>query len=775
ARVGAGVGATDGSAEEAGVSEPPAAQLKDLQASLADTQPAGPLVSRCATLDQAKAVVTFLDAASERTLRSTVALTAARGRGKSAALGLAIAGALGLGYSNIFVTAPSPENLRTLFAFVLKGLDRLGFQEHQDYDLVESTNPAFGKAIVRVNVFRSHRQTVQYIQPQHAAALAQAELLVIDEAAAIPLPVVRSLLGPYLVFLCSTVNGYEGTGRSLSLKLIHELRAQGAKLGKGAFEAANASAAPGSSSGSGRTFREVVLREPIRYAPGDGVERWLNQLLLLDAGEALPPPPARLPHPSECQLFHVERDTLFSHHRASEAFLSRVWALYVASHYKNSPNDLLLLSDAPAHRLFVLLGPVQSAGKDAQGLPDVLCVLQVALEGAVSAQSAQAALASGSLPQGDLIPWTLSQQFQDPEFAALSGARVVRIATHPDLVRAGYGARALELLSEYFAGRMEPDLFDLAEDGANNKGANNKGANSKGANNKGAAAGDDCLHSEKLAPRSGLPPLLVPLADRRAERLHWLGVSCGLTGPLLAFWKRTGMQPLYLRQTAADATGEHTVIMLKSLWEGEAENGTSEAGAAGSQASPASWLAPFFEDFSGRLRALLAGPFKPLPTTQALSLLSPRLAFSDAECAAHASRGRLCTRADGASLSAHDLARLEAYTSGVTDHHLVADLVPSLAHAFFSGTLPATLSHAQAVILLHVGLQARPLEELSTSLNLPAAQVLALYSKALHRLHRQLRAAQKQALERSLPDAAKRALPRLELMRRRGDHRDAAG
>lgn len=65
---------------------------------------------------------------AEKTLRSTVALTAARGRGKSAALGLAIAGALALGYSNIFVTAPSPENLRTLFEFVFKGLDELDYK-----------------------------------------------------------------------------------------------------------------------------------------------------------------------------------------------------------------------------------------------------------------------------------------------------------------------------------------------------------------------------------------------------------------------------------------------------------------------------------------------------------------------------------------------------------------------------------------------------------------------------------------------------------------------
>ena len=69
-------------------------------------------------------------------------------------------------------------------------------------------------------------QTVQYIQPQHHAQLGQAELLVIDEAAAIPLPLVKSMLGPYLVFLCSTVNGYEGTGRSLSLKLLQQLRAE---------------------------------------------------------------------------------------------------------------------------------------------------------------------------------------------------------------------------------------------------------------------------------------------------------------------------------------------------------------------------------------------------------------------------------------------------------------------------------------------------------------------------------------------------------------------
>ena len=40
----------------------------------------------------------------------------------------------------------------------MQGLDAMVYKEHIDYDLKESTNPAFGKAIVRVNIYRQHRQ-----------------------------------------------------------------------------------------------------------------------------------------------------------------------------------------------------------------------------------------------------------------------------------------------------------------------------------------------------------------------------------------------------------------------------------------------------------------------------------------------------------------------------------------------------------------------------------------------------------------------------------------
>lgn len=120
--------------------------------------------------------------------------------------------------------------------FRRQGLLALNYKEHSDFELVQGevtrqTSPdnnsnselatsTTALQLVRINVFRDHRQTVQYIAPTDVAFARQAEILIIDEAAAIPLPVVSKLFGPYLVFLSSTVNGYEGTGRALRLKLM---------------------------------------------------------------------------------------------------------------------------------------------------------------------------------------------------------------------------------------------------------------------------------------------------------------------------------------------------------------------------------------------------------------------------------------------------------------------------------------------------------------------------------------------------------------------------
>jgi N-acetyltransferase 10 len=110
-----------------------------------------------------------------------------------------------------------------------------------------------------------------------------------------------------------------------------------------------------------------------RYRPGDAVENWLNKLLCLDVSNVAPVK-SGCPPKDDCDLYYINRDTLFCYHRASEAFLQRIVSLFVASHYKNTPNDLQMMSDAPAHHLFCLLGPTSP---DSSSLPEVLCVIQV--------------------------------------------------------------------------------------------------------------------------------------------------------------------------------------------------------------------------------------------------------------------------------------------------------------------------------------------------------------------------------------------------------------
>lgn len=681
-------------------------ELKDLKESLQDTQPVGVLVDGCKTMDQAKAVLKFIEAISEKTLRSTVALTAARGRGKSAALGLAMAGAVAFGYSNIFVTSPSPDNLQTLFEFVFKGFDALQYQEHMDYEIIQSLNPEFNKAVVRVNVFKEHRQTIQYIHPADAVKLGQAELLVIDEAAAIPLPLVKKLLGPYLVFMASTINGYEGTGRSLSLKLIQQLRQQSADSQQNlSAENRNTSTAR---LAAARSLHEVTLHESIRYGQGDHVEKWLNELLCLDC-LSVPRIISGCPLPQTCDLYYVNRDTLFCYHKASETFLQRLMALYVASHYKNSPNDLQLLSDAPAHHLFCLLPPVPPTQSS---LPEVLAVVQVCLEGEISRQSILTSLSRGKKASGDLIPWTVSEQFQDPDFGGLSGGRIVRIAVNPDYQGMGYGSRALQLLEQYYEGQ-----FPVLEEQEQTPASAITSLSSEAVS----------LLEEVVSPRKDLPPLLLKLNERRAESLDYLGVSYGLTPQLLKFWKKGGFVPVYLRQTPNDLTGEHSCIMLKELNAEESEQNQ--------------WLSAFWKDFRRRFLSLLSFQFCKFNPTLALNILQNKSAKDDSPAA-------LSSAELAATFTPYDLKRLEMYSRNMVDYHLIMDLIPVIARMYFLKQLGNIgLSVAQSALLLGIGLQHKSVDELEKAIDLPASQLMGLFNRVIRKIVQFFNTLQEKAVE----------------------------
>jgi N-acetyltransferase 10 len=710
---------------------PHAKELEGIKESLADTQPVGSLVQLAKTVDQAKALLTFVDAIAEKTLQSTVTLTAARGRGKSAALGVAVAAAVAHGYSNIFITSPSPENLRTLFEFIFKGFDALGYLDHVDYSIIQSTNPDFNKAIVRVNVHRNHRQTIQYIQPQDAYALGQAELVVIDEAAAIPLPLVRKLMGPYLVFMASTINGYEGTGRSLSLKLIQQLREEASGIqktnGSNTVVADRALGKEASTTSTGgRSLREITLSEPIRYAPGDSVEKWLNNLLCLDA--TLPRSKLRTlgcPHPSKCELLIVNRDTLFSFHPVSEKFLQQMMALYVASHYKNSPNDLQLMSDAPAHQLYVLVPPID---ENADRLPEPLCVLQVALEGQISRESVLNSLSRGQRQSGDLIPWLVSQQFQDDEFAGLSGARVVRIATNPEYTGMGYGSRALELLTDFYEGKFT----DLAESDMKEP---EEMVRVTDAELEGFTLLQDNV---KVRDIRNMPPLFARLSERKPQQLDYVGVSYGLTTPLLKFWNRGAFTPVYLRQTANDLTGEHTTVMIRALNSSETDS---------------SWLGAFSRDFHRRFLSLLSYEFRSFTSTTSLQIDQSALkgaALDPSNPIQPLTKSQL-----DEIFSPHDLKRLDSYADQMLDYHVILDMLPTIATLYFSGRIKhaVQLSRLQQSILLAVGLQRKSIEDLEKEHGTSSSQLLGLFVKVMRKIATCFRSLVEGAAAEGMPDA----------------------
>lgn len=782
-------GLEEGDADASGYVEDPV--LADLKASLVDTPNIGSLVALAKTVDQANAIMTFLDAISEKTLKSTVALTAGRGRGKSAAIGLCLAGAISYGYSNIFVTAPSPENLKTCFEFVISGLKALKYTEHLDFEVLQEQQGDAGKVVVRINVFRAHRQTIQYILPADHAKVSQAELVAIDEAAAIPLPIVKRLMGPYLVFLSSTINGYEGTGRALSLKLIQQLRTQqgayqaaaahqagaavaGAKSKKGerqlheerwkvAAEAA-ASFSSASSHGAARSLSEIKLEVPIRYGQGDPIEKWLNNLLCLDSVTHSTRLVSVMPAPRDCELFMVNRDALFSCHSMAEGLLQRIWGLYTAAHYKNSPNDLQMLSDAPAHRLLVLLGPSKPAGS---ALPDVLCVLQIAFEGFISQKSAKSELLKGSKASGDLIPWTVAQQFNDADFASLSGVRVVRIATHPDVQKMGYGSRAMDLLISYFQGELTAGLAPAP-------------VGCFGGEGQAAAEQEDHLEEpqllkEKMAVRKTLPPLLTPLHDRPPETLHWIGVSFGLTSQLLNFWSRKKFKACYLRQTSNDLTGEHSCIMLREL---QSLSGAPNASSGLSLSPQADWLTAYVLDCRNRLVALLGYSFRNMEAALALTLIDPerRLTANSDEDSGQDSAAPSSVKPLTASelvdvhLTHHDLQRLDLYARNMVDHHMILDLLPCLATLAFRRRLPGLrMSLLQVAVLLAVGLQRRDVDSIAAELNIPASQVLAFFNKTVRKVASLLRSLLEEETGRGLPDRTQRVD-----VERRAEEREAA-
>lgn len=160
----------------------------------------------------------------------------------------------------------------------------------------------------------------------------------------------------------------------------------------------------------------------------------------------------------------------------------------------------------------------------------------------------------------------------------------------------GYGKRALEILKQYYELKLPSIDEEQPAETKIDPVQNNE---------------DLGLLEESIEPRKSLPPLLLKLSERPPEKLDYLGVSYGLTEPLLKFWKKAGFVPSYLRQTTNDLTGEHSCIMIYVL-SGEEVGGASD------------WLKEYWTDFRKRFLSLLSYQFRNFTPSLALGVLTNR-------------------------------------------------------------------------------------------------------------------------------------------------------
>ncbi len=358
----------------------------------------------CLTADQADAV-----AACEhlRDPGQAVVLTADRGRGKSSAIGLA-AGALALDGRDVLVTAPGYRNAGEAFARARELVGGPGAGAAWD-DADHTLSVGDGR--------------VRFAGPPAAAdavadpdAPGAPDVLLVDEAASLPVRLLERYLTGVPVAFATTVHGYEGAGRGFDVRFRDRLAA------------------------TDHDVTDRVLETPIRYAGGDPVEVWSFRALMLGAR----PPVADLvadASPGTVEYERLDPEKLAA--PDAEWRLAETFGLLVLAHYRTEPADLARLLDAPNVAVRALVH---------DGHPVAVALL--AREGGLPAERRRR-MYEGERVRGNMLPDVLTTQLRDETAADPVGVRVLRIATHHAVRSKGLGSRLLDAVAAEFGPAAE--------------------------------------------------------------------------------------------------------------------------------------------------------------------------------------------------------------------------------------------------------------------------------------------------------------------------------
>lgn len=346
----------------------------------------------CATQEQFDAVKHIIQVVKGHRNRPLV-LTADRGRGKSSALAIACAELLNNTQTKlrVIITAPHQQSLNIFFKQIAKSLPSAEIKANQ---------------IIHVNGVIEFLPVDQIIKNKISASL-----VIVDEAAGVPVYLLNALVEKYhrMVF-SSTVHGYEGAGRSFTLKFQKYLEL------------------------SCPQWQSYHISQPIRWAENDPLEAFMFDACLLDA---------QLPAlSSECQKIKLT-NLVFNEITAkelieNESLLSKIFSVLVTAHYQTSPSDVKLLLDNKSVSLATLTYQEQ-----------IVAVVLLINEGEVQQvdidiiKNSKGRLKDQFIPQSLLTHCGIEQSF---DYRYL---RIMRIAVHPELQGQKVGCFLLDMIEKY--------------------------------------------------------------------------------------------------------------------------------------------------------------------------------------------------------------------------------------------------------------------------------------------------------------------------------------
>lgn len=351
----------------------------------ADNTPSAPLEpmdDHCLTADQSQAVKAIIAVSKGRSRRPLV-IRSDRGRGKSSALGIASAALMKQGDCNIVITAPLIESVQPVFEHAARLLD------------VELS-------VGKINYQQSRLQFMAV--DELIRNKPQADLLLVDEAAAIPAFILEQYLTIYKrIVFSTTVQGYEGSGRGFDIRFTQTLDNKTPQ------------------------WQSCLLKDPVRWAANDPVEGWLFDSLLLKECGVDKTILAGCEF-KQCVSEKLNRDKLLS----NRTDLEQLFSLLVSAHYQTSPADLRNMLDGPNISVWV---------SRYQG--QIVAAALVADEGGFDQALSESVWQGKRRPQGHLIAQSLSAHCGFKEAPLLHYQRVMRIAVHPSIQRQHIGKQLI--------------------------------------------------------------------------------------------------------------------------------------------------------------------------------------------------------------------------------------------------------------------------------------------------------------------------------------------